>query len=505
MAPLTFENVVFFYDAASEAVFDGLSVQFERGWTGIVGPNGCGKSTLLRLAAGELDPTRGQIRRPGAVTYCAQRTDEPPPGWAAFLGSAEARACRLRGRLGVRPAWFDRWETLSHGERKRAQLGTALWNTPAVLALDEPTNHIDAATRDLLVQVLRRFDGLGLLVSHDRELLDALCGQCLLMGPGYARLRPGGYTQASAQQRADEAYVQAQRDAARAELKRLQREAQQRRQAADQADQARSKRHIDRHDHSAKAAIDAARVTGKDAVAGRRLRQLQGRIVQAAARVDEHSMRNPGKMGIQFQGTQARRPVLLRLGAGELTLGDGRRLTWPALTIPRAARIALTGANGTGKSTLVRHLLAQLDLTEEAVVYLAQELDSVQATAAVDELRHLPPARRGEVLSHISRLGSDPLAVLATELPSPGEARKILLALGMTRQPCLIVMDEPTNHLDLPSIECLEAALADCPIALLLVSHDMSFLSRCVGSRWIFEDEDDGSISVRTGDVRGPV
>jgi ATPase subunit of ABC transporter with duplicated ATPase domains len=84
----------------------------------------------------------------------------------------------------------------------------------------------------------------------------------------------------------------------------------------------------------------------------------------------------------------------------------------------------------------------------------------------------------------ISRLGSRPQRLLESVAPSPGETRKLLLALGMTRLPYLIVMDEPTNHMDLPSIECLEAALVNCPCALLLVSHDQRFLEKLTQIRW---------------------
>jgi macrolide transport system ATP-binding/permease protein len=84
----------------------------------------------------------------------------------------------------------------------------------------------------------------------------------------------------------------------------------------------------------------------------------------------------------------------------------------------------------------------------------------------------------------VSRLGSRPELLLRSVEPSPGELRKLLLARGISRAPYLIVMDEPTNHLDLPSIECLEEALADCPCGLLLVSHDERFLGRLTGTRW---------------------
>ena len=81
-------------------------------------------------------------------------------------------------------------------------------------------------------------------------------------------------------------------------------------------------------------------------------------------------------------------------------------------------------------------------------------------------------------MTAVSRLGSRPQRLLETDLPSPGEVRKVLIALGVPREPWLIMMDEPTNHLDLVSIQCLEAALDDCPAGLILVSHDRHLLDR---------------------------
>jgi ATPase subunit of ABC transporter with duplicated ATPase domains len=151
------------------------------------------------------------------------------------------------------------------------------------------------------------------------------------------------------------------------------------------------------------------------------------------------------------------------------------------------ARIAITGVNGAGKSTLVRAILARVDLPAERVLAMPQEIEAERAAALLAEARALPPERLGQVLNVVSRLGSRPQRLLESSMPSPGEARKLMLALGIQRAPHLIVLDEPTNHLDLPSIEALEAALADCPCGLLLVSHDLRFLDRLTESRWRVE------------------
>ena len=190
---LQFDDVAFSYPGMAEPLLGGVTAHFPEGaWTGIVGANGAGKTTLLKLAAGELAPTDGHIRQIGSARYAVQRTDAPPDDWLAFMDSWDPAAMDARALLGVEPEWADRWDSLSHGERKRAQIAAALWRRPDVLALDEPTNHLDAHAKGVLLAALKSFHGVGLLVSHDRDFLDELCSQCLFIFPPRIVMRPGG-------------------------------------------------------------------------------------------------------------------------------------------------------------------------------------------------------------------------------------------------------------------------------------------------------------------------
>ncbi|NLF30403.1 MAG: ABC-F family ATP-binding cassette domain-containing protein [Planctomycetes bacterium] len=482
MACLAFENVFFAYDTLAEPIVAGLSVPFPDGWTGIVGPNGAGKTTLLLLAAGLIEPLAGTIHRPRSVVYCPQRTDEPPEGFDVLLAATDAVSCGLRGRLGIGADWPARWDTLSHGERKRAQIATALGQRPEALALDEPTNHIDADGRALLRAELAGYDGVGLLVSHDRELLDGLCRQCLFLdGPG-ATLRPGGYTAGAEQARAETESLRRRRGQAAGEVRKLRKELVRRREKASREHRDRSKRKLARHDSDGRARIDAARVA--DSKAGQPLRQLRGRQAQAQAKLADLYVKKEANLGIWLPEARSRRDRLLRLEAGSIPLGADGRLVLPELAMGPADRVAVTGPNGAGKSTLVRHLLSQTDLPADKVLYIPQELDAERSRQVVAEVRGLRPSELGVLMTMVSRLGSDPQRLLETDLPSPGETRKLLLAIGAVRAAHLIVMDEPTNHLDLPSIEALETALAACPCGLVLVSHDLRFLGRLATIRW---------------------
>lgn len=481
---ITFQDISFAYETAGTPLFKNLTAHFPAGWTGIVGANGAGKTTILRLATGELEPLQGTIQIAEHAIYCPQRTDEAPPLFTDLIRSADSDAYRAKRILRISDDWLHRWETLSHGERKRAKIAVVLWSKPEVLAVDEPTNHLDTEARDLLADALHSFQGIGLLVSHDRELLDTLCRQCLFVDPPGAIMRPGNYTGASQQAEREEKHVRKRYDLARTETKRLKREAARRRDSASRAHRRLSKRGLAPRDHDAREKKNLARLTGKDAVDGKRLRQVDSRLKHAQREQAQIKVKKTYEMGIWLEGSCSKRDTLFRLAEGSIQLGGDRELRFETLEMRPGDRIAITGPNGVGKSTLVRHIMSSLNLPKERVIYLPQEIDLQASKQIITRVRALPKDMLGHTMTVVSCLGSRPQRLLETEEPSPGELRKVLLAMGIAQSPHLIIMDEPTNHLDLPSIECLEDALRDCPCGLLLVSHDRRFLDNLTRTTW---------------------
>ena len=271
----------------------------------------------------------------------------------------------------------------------------------------------------------------------------------------------------------------------------------QRRREASNAHKKRSKRGLGK-DNDARFQRNLARATGKDGTDGKLLRQLDGRLEKAHQKQEEFKVEKTYELGIWLPDGRSHRNTLFRLAAGALPLGEKRRLAFPDLAMQPDERIALTGPNGGGKSTLVRQLVQSLDLPESQVTYMPQEIGAAEAQGIIEEVRRLPKDQLGQTMNVVSRLGSRPGRLLESGLPSPGEIRKILLALGIARGPHLIVMDEPTNHLDLPSIECLEQALGDCPCGLFLVSHDHRFLERLTKTCWHIAQQPDGHMELQT-------
>ena len=482
MSSLVFHGVSFAYDASPDGLFSEIQFGLSEGWTGVIGENGSGKTTLLRLACHELAPRRGIIDAPRASVYCPQRTDAPLDESAAFCAADDAEAFRLRGTLGIERVWLDRWPTLSHGERKRVQIATSLWLRPDLLAVDEPTNHLDAEARRMVLAALRTYRGIGLLVSHDRELLDGLCAHSLFVSPPTVRLRSGGYTTATAARRAEDDAAQQERRRLREVRRRLERERIERRGHAQKAERAKSLHGVESGDHDAREKARGAR--DRDHGSGKGLRQLEGRLRQTSEREAALSTPPRRNLGINPRSSPSDRNAVVRLAAGSLSLGPAHRLDFPDLLVQPTNRIAVTGPNGGGKSTLVRHIVATSTLAPEHILYVPQEISAEESSDLLRRIRLSPSKDLGRAMQWVSRLGSDPERILESRTPSPGEVRKLLLALRLADEPQLILLDEPTNHMDLPSVECLETALRTIECALLLVSHDRRLLEALCALEW---------------------
>jgi len=472
-----------------------LTTHLTRGWTGIVGPNGGGKTTLLRLLTGALHPTTGALHfDPAApiIAACPQRVGPLTPAVEAFSWDWSSRAPRLRGLLGLIPESLERWPTLSPGERKRWQIGAALSADPDLLLLDEPTNHLDADARAMLIDALRRFRGLGLVVTHDRELLNALTTATLLLAPGRWRFHGGTYTEARERWRREDTGRLATLEEAQQRQRKARRRLADARRSAESAVARTSTARRMKGPKDSDARGIAAKLRAANGAA-RRSHQaglLRRHTERASAAVgDWRPDQQPGReLFIDWEPAPMSR--LLTLQRDRLLAGEHPVLSGVDVWLDRTDRVHLTGANGAGKTTLLRALAAAGDLPSERVLLLPQELADGEGLRLLEAVRALDEQPRGRVMQLAAALGLAPGAVLRSEAPSPGEARKLALALGLGQRVWLLLLDEPTNHLDLPSVERLEAALARYPGAMVLVSHDEHFARRCATQRWRLEGGD---------------
>ena len=496
---LALSRVTYTHPAAQDPILNNVTIAFPQGWTGLLGDNGCGKSTLAKIACGLLKPNSGAVSGNLLAAYCPQEADEAPAILTDFALDFGREARSLRDRLDLTDDMPWRWDELSFGERKKLQIACSLWQRPDVLAIDEPTNHLDREARAQLTGLLASFTGVGILVSHDRELLDALADRCASFeasGPHRETrivIRPGGYSQTSSQAERERMAAIDERKRAKEHLARLSAEREQRAQEAARADAKRSKRGLDPKDKSARAKIDLAIVSGQDGARGKLLRQMDGRMAAAQDRAAATFIPKRYDGSLFLNAEPSSRKTVLHIPAGHIPCGENE-LELPELFVGNTERIGIVGPNGAGKTTLldhVRRLLAQQVQSpgdrELPVLDIPQEPNAQERASILAAVHSLSPTDRGRVLSCVAQLNSDPSRILEGAATSPGELRKLMIARGLLDAPALIIMDEPTNHLDLHSVEALERALAQFGGALLLVSHDHTFLRACTSTTWEIE------------------
>ena len=512
---LNLSNIEYTYPLAVEPTIRNVTATLPAGWTGFVGDNGSGKTTLARVVCGLLQPDVGVVSPLLFSTYCDQSTEEAPGNLEDFAVAYDRAAIKLRNELAIGDDWPWRYDTLSCGQQKRLQVACALWSAPDVLVVDEPTNHVDASTRHALFAALSKFKGVGVLISHDRELLDALCSQCLFIANGTATMRPGGYSQASSQVALERSSAIHAREIVQKEKARTEREAQRRREEASRVQARRSGKGIAKNDSDARAKKRHYIVSGQDGKAGKLSARMQDRLEKAEDDVADSKVEKRYDAHVWLDVEPSKRKVLFRMEPGRISVGESL-LSLPALFIGNTDHIGLVGDNGSGKTTLVKKIIASIsadtrsidarlidmsfmDATfantghaDTRVLYIPQEPDVLQKEKTLKKMRELTSAQRGQVLSIVAQLNSDPDCILEGDIVSPGEMRKLMLALGILESPELLVMDEPTNYLDLGSTEALERLLSVYPGALLLVSHDASLVSSATSITWRIQKSEDG-------------
>jgi ATP-binding cassette subfamily F protein 3 len=460
---------------------------------GVVGLNGCGKSSLLALIRSELHPDAGDVVLPAdwEIAHVAQQTpsgerpaielvldgDRELRAVQAQLTSAqgrgdglrqaelhgrleaidgygaESRAGRILRGLGFKPGEERRpVDSFSGGWRMRLSLARTLTCRSDLLLLDEPTNHLDLDALLWLESWLKSYPGTLLLISHDRDFLDAIVDRILHIDRGKLYLYTGNYTTF--------------------ERQRAERLAQQ--QAAfirHQQEIVRIRRFVDRF---------RAKAT--------KARQAQSRL-KALERMESIA---PAHLDTPFSFRLREPPALPRpllvlenvdAGYGERTVLEGIHLS-----LAPGDRIGLLGPNGAGKSTLVKllagtsppcrgHRLAAQGLQ---VGYFAQhQMDQLRPDESpLDHLRHLAPDRREQELrDYLGGFAFGGDKALEPVAPfSGGEKARLALALLIWQRPNLFLLDEPTNHLDLQMRHALSQALQEHEGALVLVSHDRHLL-----------------------------
>ncbi|MHB1117249.1 ABC-F family ATP-binding cassette domain-containing protein [Sideroxydans sp.] len=480
---------------------------------GLVGKNGCGKSTLFRLIRGEIKPDGGEVSLQSGKTiafveqeiansdmaalefvldgdvelrllektlakenhdaawFDAQHRYEAIDGYGA-----KARAAQLLNGLGFANDTLERKvESFSGGWRMRLNLARALMHRADLLLLDEPTNHLDLEAILWLEQYLARYPGSILLVSHDREFLNACVNRIAHVHDCTIDCYTGDYDDF--------------------ERTRAERIAQQ-----NQAFERQQEKIAHMEDFVRRFRAQATKA-----------KQAQSRI-KALERIERIAAVHitDGHFELEIEAPERSPDLLLRAEKMGFAYGDKTLFSNIELMLRAGARIALLGPNGAGKSTLIKLLVGELQPTigkleftpDIRIGYFAQhQLENLDSAAT--PLQHMERvAPKETTLALRSFLGRFGLAGDSEDRPvatfSGGEKSRLALALLAWQKPHLLLLDEPTNHLDLDMRDALTIALEEYTGAVVLVSHDRSLIRAVADELWLVAD---GEAKLFDGDL----
>ncbi len=515
---------------AGQVVLDGVDLRAAPGQrVGLIGENGTGKSTLLRLLAGAERPDSGTVQRPGDLAYLPQEPAfEEHATVAAVLAAAleplhaavrdverlgavlatdptdlavqdryarrlefavdhdawdaDRRAAIAAGRLGIDDLRPGRAVgTLSGGQRTRLAIAAMIATRPWCVLLDEPTNHLDDDAMELLEEFLLDLPGIVVAASHDRTFLDRVCtvivdldaGPLGTDGRGGRRFagRFSDYLdqQAAARVRWERTYLDQQ-----AQIAELRRAA---RITTAAIAHNRGPRDNDRFIYNFK---------------GGKVEQAHARRKQAAQRRLDEAMRGQlrkPRPPLRFSAPLTIRPSTSELAVSIRDLVVPGRVEVPLLDIPTGGTVLISGANGSGKSSLLLAIAGRLPATRGTVQLRARRIGLLEQDVAFDDpdrtagatfARALGPEREGD-LAGLGLLHPREMSTRVGEL-SVGQRRRLRLAILVAGEPDLLLLDEPTNHISLALATELQEAFQTAPGTVIVASHDRWLRRRWDGS-----------------------
>ena len=475
MSMIKVENLTFAYPKGTDYVFENISFQIDTDWKlGFVGRNGRGKTTFLNLLLGKYEYSGKIISSvqfdyfPFHVADKAMLTMDILQGVCPL--AEEWEIMRELSMLDVETdVLYRAFETLSNGEQTKALLAALFLNEGHFLLIDEPTNHLDAKARAQVANYLKRKRGF-ILVSHDRQFLDACVNHILSLNRSSIEVQSGNFSSFMTN-------FERQNEFEAAQNAKLQKSIRQLRQAA-----RRSAMWSDRVEASKTGAYDKGFVGHKAAKMMKRSKAIEARTEQAIEQ----------KSGLLKNAEAAEElklfPVsyhsdLLAVFSDVTVSYDGRSVCRPvSFTINRGDRIALSGKNGSGKSSLLK-LLAGESIAHTGKVQIGSNLvvsyvpqDTSQLRGSISDFAYRNNMDEGLFKTVLSKLDFNEARFFGDMRNfSEGQKKKVLLAKSLCEKAHLYVWDEPLNFIDVYSRMQLEQLIGNFSPTMIFVEHDSAF------------------------------
>jgi ATP-binding cassette subfamily F protein uup len=453
-------------------LFDDVDFVLHKGERAcLVGANGAGKTTLMRMLAGEIAPDSGVISFASGATLAWVSQEPDLAGFATLREFACSGLISQGGAEGETPIYEaeaaleafgldpDRATAgLSGGETRRAALARSFAADPDILLLDEPTNHLDILAIEQLEQLLAKFRGACLVISHDRRFLERVSTACLWLRQRKVMSHPRGFSGFDAWAEAVEL------EEARAF--------------------ARLETHLRAEEHWLQRGVTARRSRNE----GRRRKLMAMR----AERRERTALSSSPKAQLSAEQGSAGAKLVIDVKGVSKAYGERTLIDNLSLRLVRGDRLGVVGPNGAGKTTLLDILLGKRE-ADSGTVRLAENL----RIAYVDQNRAILNPK-DTIWEALAPLGGDQVMVRGkprhvhayakdflfeqNQLRQPisalsgGERNRLALAVALTQPADLLVLDEPTNDLDIETLDALEDMLASFEGTVILVSHDRAFL-----------------------------
>lgn len=498
MAEINVSNLTFCYEGSFDNIFENVSFHIDTDWKlGFIGRNGKGKTTFLNLLLGKYE-YQGSIQASTVFDYfpyqvsdeqmkkcMADFLDELAPDCELWRVIMELDKMSMDAQLLYRP-----FETLSHGERTRVMLAVLFSRDNYFLLIDEPTNHLDQTSREIVKEYLCQKKGF-LLVSHDRDLLDACVDHILVLNRVTIEVQKGNFSSWWENKERKDAFRKAENEKHRKEIGKLKEASEQLRNWADKSE--RSKIGFDptkEHDRSA----------GTRPYIGSKTKKMQSRVKQMGDRIEREieekegllqDVENPAELKIMPM--KHHKDILVRTEKYGLSYGEHIVLKDFDFELHQGERVLLRGANGCGKSSFIKAILRRNQGNMAgSVIERCTESGALQTASGlvISYINQDTSYLQGNLTDFCQKENLDEsiLKAILRQLDlervqfvkrmedySEGQKKKVLIAASLLKQAHLYIWDEPLNYIDIFSRMQIENLILQFQPTMLLVEHDVRF------------------------------